>query len=371
MAFLKGEFINNTFKGQWKNKDMEGLVEFTITDDTLEGNWKKGLDPGPMKGKWEGKLLNTSSNKIDRTERNNVITKHVNELNTIENSLIKITISGRISNYLFGIVRPEYFVECEKALQFASNEIQEMEEFMTMLYETTLESGFESGLDIFRENMNMAEFTKNCPLLSEFLESVDAGHASYFQFYETILEQSNEDINIIEDDAFISIYVDERVVVVEQKLSDFLGEIKWVDEEDDQKAIATANAIWTKQMERFNIDESTWIGKAENGTLILEEWLKLIGLEKFKTRHQNITVEHDNIVDLNYFFETKDFSFEKLAFLKYSNMADFHDSGSEYVGSYLIYENEIVNPEINVLRDKGFTFNYEPEFKSFSSLIDG
>ena len=62
---LKGEFINNTFKGQWKNKGMEGLVEFTITDDKLEGNWKKGLELGPMKGKWKGKL-----NAEDDTKQN-------------------------------------------------------------------------------------------------------------------------------------------------------------------------------------------------------------------------------------------------------------------------------------------------------------
>jgi hypothetical protein len=62
---LKGEFINNTFKGQWENKGMEGLVEFTITDGELEGNWKKGVELGPMKGKWEGKL-----NAEDDTKQN-------------------------------------------------------------------------------------------------------------------------------------------------------------------------------------------------------------------------------------------------------------------------------------------------------------
>jgi uncharacterized tellurite resistance protein B-like protein len=68
---LKGEFVNNTFKGQWKNKGMEGLIEFIITGDTLEGNWKKGLDPGPMKGKWEGKLqqiIQVDENKGDFKE---------------------------------------------------------------------------------------------------------------------------------------------------------------------------------------------------------------------------------------------------------------------------------------------------------------
>jgi hypothetical protein len=68
---LKGEYINNTFKGQWKNKGLEGLVEFTITDNKLEENWKKGLEPGPMKGKWEGKLVNSiSSNENDQSTEN-------------------------------------------------------------------------------------------------------------------------------------------------------------------------------------------------------------------------------------------------------------------------------------------------------------
>ena len=54
---LKGLFVNNTFKGQWENKGIEGLVKFTITDGKLEGHWKKGLQAGPMRGKWEGKLI--------------------------------------------------------------------------------------------------------------------------------------------------------------------------------------------------------------------------------------------------------------------------------------------------------------------------
>ena len=368
---LKGEFINNTFKGQWENKDLEGLVEFTITNDKLEGNWKKGLEPGPMKGKWEGKLLNISSNKIDRTKSDNVITKHVNDFNKIENSLVKITISGRISNYLFGIVRPEYFDECEKALKFASDEVEDVEKFIVMLYETTLDSGFESGLDVFRENINMDELKENCPLLFKFLESVDAGHSTHYQFYETILNQSQEDVNVIESDAYITISIDEIEVLSEKKLSDFLGEIKWVDEDDDPKAIAASNAIWAKHSETFNIDESTLIGKAENGVIILEEWINPQGLNNFKSRLQNVTVEHDNIVDFDYYIENVDFNIEKLTFLKFSGMADFHDSGPEYIGSYLFYENELIIPEMNIHRDKGFTFYYEPEYKSCSFLIDG
>jgi len=66
---LNGEFVNNTFKGQWENKGMKGLVEFTIIDNKLEGNWKKELEPGPMKGKWEGKLNTADDNIQNPTNR--------------------------------------------------------------------------------------------------------------------------------------------------------------------------------------------------------------------------------------------------------------------------------------------------------------
>lgn len=69
---LKGEFINNTFKGQWENKGMEGLVEFTITDDKLEGNWKKGLEPGTMKGKWIGEIVEDNYEQSEGDNRYNV-----------------------------------------------------------------------------------------------------------------------------------------------------------------------------------------------------------------------------------------------------------------------------------------------------------
>jgi len=54
---LSGELIDNIFKGKWKNKGFEGLVEFTIIDNELTGSWKKGMESGPMKGKWHGKLI--------------------------------------------------------------------------------------------------------------------------------------------------------------------------------------------------------------------------------------------------------------------------------------------------------------------------
>lgn len=90
---LEGEFIiNNTFKGQWENKGMEGLVEFTITDDKLEGNWKKGLEPGPMKGKWEGTQI------LEETKTS----YELNSLKQIPLELNEITESLK-NNFLFQV----------------------------------------------------------------------------------------------------------------------------------------------------------------------------------------------------------------------------------------------------------------------------
>jgi hypothetical protein len=46
---LKGEFIDTVSKGQ-------GLIEFHFNENGFNAKWKAGLDEGPMKGKWTGKL---------------------------------------------------------------------------------------------------------------------------------------------------------------------------------------------------------------------------------------------------------------------------------------------------------------------------
>lgn len=76
-GILEGDFIDDEFKGEWRNKGMEGLVQFTILDGQLNGSWKKGLDKGPMRGKWKGTLIDeakdTTEYKGERTDEWNII----------------------------------------------------------------------------------------------------------------------------------------------------------------------------------------------------------------------------------------------------------------------------------------------------------
>lgn len=289
----------------------------------------------------------------------------------IENE-VNITISGRISNYMFGILGDVAYAECEKALSYASDDIETMEDFVKMYYETTLYDG--DGMEIFLENMDMEQFNSNCPLLSEFLNNVKEGNASHLQFYEDILDMSWEQVNIIEDDALITITVDEIEIVSAQTLKVFLGEIEQIfDEEDDPKTIAKAREFWAKNGAEFDMEDSDefQVSKAANGVLLFNEWIQPKRLTDYKTRERNITVEHDNIVDFDYYFDAVDFDVTKLAFLKFANATDFHESGPDYVGSYLSYNNDIVEPDQNIHRDKGFTIHYEPTFQSCDFLLLG
>jgi hypothetical protein len=183
-----------------------------------------------------------------------------------------------------------------------------------------------------------------------------------------------EQVNIIEDDALITITVDEKEIVSAQPLKDFFGEIEQIfDEEDDPEAVAMAREFWSKNGVDFNMEDSDefQVSKAANGVLLFNEWIQPTRLLDYKTRNRNITVEHDNIVDFDYYFDAVDFDVTKLAFLKFANATDFHKSGSDYVGSYLSFNNDIIEPDQNIHRDKGFTMHYEPTLQSCDFLLEG
>jgi hypothetical protein len=77
---------------------------------------------------------------------------------------IKINISGRIPNYMFGIVLSEYYDECETALSYASEDVETVEDILKLLYGTVLE-GADDGIEEFKANMDMDKFKENCPIL--------------------------------------------------------------------------------------------------------------------------------------------------------------------------------------------------------------
>lgn len=54
-------------KGTYHNElgNSTGLIEFTFSENGFNAKWKQGLEPGPMKGKWEGEINNSDSKETD------------------------------------------------------------------------------------------------------------------------------------------------------------------------------------------------------------------------------------------------------------------------------------------------------------------
>ena len=60
-----GKISANKVEGVWRNNKDQGLFEWTFDGKgSFTGIYKSGLEPGPMRGKWEGKLNTDSKDSI-------------------------------------------------------------------------------------------------------------------------------------------------------------------------------------------------------------------------------------------------------------------------------------------------------------------
>ena len=57
-GFLEGNVFTGTFHNTKVNAT--GLIEITFHESGFDAKWKNGMEPGPMRGKWVGKIENTS-----------------------------------------------------------------------------------------------------------------------------------------------------------------------------------------------------------------------------------------------------------------------------------------------------------------------
>ena len=58
---INGTLDGNVLKGTFHVDAAAGLIEFTFSEDGFDAKWKQGIEPGPMRGKWEG-FLNSKTN---------------------------------------------------------------------------------------------------------------------------------------------------------------------------------------------------------------------------------------------------------------------------------------------------------------------
>ena len=60
-GIINGKVNNGNLKSIFQVGAAKGLMDFTFTEGAFISMWKKGIEEGPMKGKWEGSLLNKTN----------------------------------------------------------------------------------------------------------------------------------------------------------------------------------------------------------------------------------------------------------------------------------------------------------------------
>jgi hypothetical protein len=57
-GFLEGNILKGTFHNSKVNAS--GLIEITFHENGFDAKWKQGMEPGPMRGKWQGLITSNS-----------------------------------------------------------------------------------------------------------------------------------------------------------------------------------------------------------------------------------------------------------------------------------------------------------------------
>lgn len=292
---------------------------------------------------------------------------------------VHVKIGGRIPSYYFGVVRLELREELEKALEYVGEDIEDVGDLLKALHEMSLEWASEA-IERFKEETNWDDFAANCPQLAELVTRMEEEGMGHYAFYDEMFRSPNDDLIFIEGDAHITITVDGEELVSNMRLSEYLGETEYADLDDDEALKADIEAMMvalTPQLgfpsaEDYDIDERINVSRAASGALLMSSWMEPRVYMPFKEQEEHyVTVDHDDIVDYEYYFECEEFVPAKLRFLSFGGAADIRRSGEELVANYVIYGDELLDPERNWYRDKGIELYYEDSSMWLRLLIEG
>jgi hypothetical protein len=358
---IEGSFIDNEFKGTWSNKGQSGLLNFSLNDDKLEGTYKQGLDEGPMKGKWKGKLL--SSSEIPQSNENS------------EENEIVIEVSGRIPKYFFGSLKEDFQEEIKNVLEYCSDELSTEEEFLQILLRMTLEDK-ESAREDFFSYIEESDLEDNFPNLHRLVVEMDEYDYDHFELYEELFDTAEYwdggtgFVTFFESDANIRILIDNKEIVQKQNLSLFFKSVENGNTEEGPTSKLVELFI-ENNIDHWGLSESLSFTKNSQGCFLIDDWFSPQSLSDLSELDNLVTIEHDDIITYSYAIFSSDFKFEDLLFLGHSNYSDFRDSSEDTLFNFLFYKNEIITPDESWERDKGISLKFKPKFESLNFLLNG
>lgn len=292
---------------------------------------------------------------------------------------VHVKIGGRIPAYYFGVVRPELREELQKALEHVDEDLEEVGDVLQALHEMSLEWASEA-IERFKEGTNWEGFEADCPQLAELVTRMEEEGMGHYAFYDEMFTSPNQDLIFIEEDAHITITIDGEEVVSNQRLSEYLGEAEYADLDDDEALKADLEAMMTAltpqlgfpSAEDYDIDERINVSRAASGALLMSSWMEPPAYMRFKDEDEYyVTIDHDDIVDYHYYFDCESFEPHKLRFLSLGGAEEIRHSAEGLVANYVVYGDELLDPERDWYRDKGITLHYEDSGMSLGLLIEG
>ena len=342
---IKGEFINNIFKGQWKNKGIEGLVEFTISEGKLNGKWKKGIEPGLMKGSWTGE-------QVIQTQINQEYQSNLNKDEVI------IEISGRIPKYFFGALREEYIYEIERLVGICSNQIETPQDLLREIFSIITDNNTVDDIWKIISRSQLEEF----PNFYELIKYFEDGGSNFEIINRLFTSISNgfDEIIFFEGDASIKVSMNDNIIVNEESLEDFAEIIKDGYSEDD-----IDSGEYNKIQEFIAVNEDkfgfasieSW-GQNKEGVILLDDWFVPLEMKEFLESNESdylVSIYFDDIITYKYSFTTDKFSFNDLIILKFSNTEDFRRCAESTIFNFIFYKNELIDFQKNYHRSKAVT----------------
>jgi hypothetical protein len=365
-GFINGNVLNGTFHNTKVNAT--GLIEITFHESGFQAKWKNGMEPGPMRGKWVGVLENIS----DSDQKSN----------SIQQDVVEITLSGRIPKYFFGLLKEEFREEIKSIIGMSIPGLLNEQTLLTAILKTTLED-YEDDRAYFEQLLKRDEIVKQCPNLVALYQEIEEYNLDHFGLYEALFDTADYwpggtgFVSFFEDDCNISISVNGESTMKEISLGEF-SEISSGyhtengPENDSEKSIdKLLKDFITSNMYYFGLSEDMGVNCNKLGVMFAKEWFVPPVLEDVCDRKYNVTIQHDDIIDYTFYFETENFDFKKLLFLTYANYADFRNNSSTTFANYIFYDNEILTPDETWHRDKGIELEYEPRGTSLDFLING
>lgn len=177
---INGVLEEQILKGTYHIDNSVGLIEITFHDNGFDAKWKQGFEPGPMRGKWVGKM------ETKNGDFENTIDPSVKFMNYIKNTYdLNQSYDDSINN-----ISIEDFVE-DFSIEFENDFFDDLKEYLDIIKITVDNSEYsideQSGSDRFTiyydliHNCIYQQYPSND---DDYYKYLGTWHASISSFYK-------------------------------------------------------------------------------------------------------------------------------------------------------------------------------------------